>query len=57
MIDIKGSDIASAAVVPIDKRIGIGVDLCPFSQVVIVAFPVPAVIAIDIGFCHGLTVR
>ena len=58
VIDIKGSDEASATVIPIDQRIGIGVDLCPLSLVVIVALPVPAVrVIIDSGFCQGLTVR
>ena len=52
MIDIKGSDETSATVIPIDQRIGIGVDLCPLSLVVIVALPVPAVrVIIDSGFC------
>ena len=56
MIDIKGCDVASVAVVPIDQCIGIGVNLCPLSLLVIVALPVPAVRIIDIGFCQGLTI-
>ena len=57
IVDIERSDVATITVIPIDRRVGVLIYLCPFSLLVIVALPVPAVRAIiDIRFCQGLTI-